>query len=203
MDEGMLEGVGAMTKFLNLLSSEPDVARVPICIDSSNFAVIEAGLKVLQGKCIANSISLKEGEQDFVEKARKIKKYGASVVVMAFDEVGQAADRDRKFSICKRSYDILVEKVGFQPSDIIFDPNILTIATGYDEHNNYAIDYMEATTLIKKHLPGARVSGGVSNISFSFRGMEVVREAMHSVFLYYAIKVMFIAIYLDEFKRYF
>jgi 5-methyltetrahydrofolate--homocysteine methyltransferase len=187
-DEGMLDAVSCMTKFLNLLSSEPDVARVPICIDSSNFAVIEAGLKVLQGKCIANSISLKEGEADFLEKARIIKKYGAAVVVMAFDEEGQATETNRKFEICKRSYDLLVEKVGFNPSDIIFDANILTIATGYDEHNNYAVNFIEATKLIKQHLPGARVSGGLSNISFSFRGMDVVREAMHSVFLYYAIK---------------
>ena len=188
-DEGMLDSVTCMTKFLNLLSSEPDVARVPICIDSSNFAVIEAGLKVLQGKCIANSISLKEGEHDFLEKARTIKKYGAAVVIMAFDEQGQAADTQRKYEICKRSYDLLVNVVGFNPADIIFDPNILTIATGYDEHNNYAIYYMEATKLIKENLKGARVSGGVSNISFSFRGMDVVREAMHSVFLYHAIKV--------------
>ena len=149
MDEGMLESVSCITKFLNLLSSEPDVARVPICIDSSNFKVIEAGLKVLQGKCIANSISLKEGEEDFILKAKIIKKYGAAVVVMAFDEIGQATESDRKFEICKRSYDILVDKVGFNPSDIIFDPNILTIATGYDEHNTYAINFMEATKLIK------------------------------------------------------
>jgi 5-methyltetrahydrofolate--homocysteine methyltransferase len=152
MDEGMLESVPCITKFLNLLSSEPDVARVPICIDSSNFKVIEAGLKVLQGKCIANSISLKEGEEDFILKAKIIKKYGAAVVVMAFDEVGQATETDRKFEICKRSYDILVDKVGFNPSDIIFDPNILTIATGYDEHNTYAINFMEATKLIKVNL---------------------------------------------------
>jgi 5-methyltetrahydrofolate--homocysteine methyltransferase len=149
MDEGMLDSVVCMRKFLNLLSSEPDAARVPICIDSSNFEVIETGLKVLQGKCIANSISLKEGEEDFIKKAKIIKKYGAAVVVMAFDEIGQAAERDRKFEICKRSYDILVNKVGFDPSDIIFDPNILTIATGYEEHNNYAIDYIEAVKLIK------------------------------------------------------
>ena len=148
-DEGMLDAVSCMTKFLNLLSSEPDVARLPICIDSSNFKVVEAGLKVLQGKCIANSISLKEGESDFIEKATLIKKYGAAVVVMAFDETGQAADTQRKFDICKRSYDILVDKVGFNPSDIIFDPNILTIATGYDEHNDFAVNYIEATKLIK------------------------------------------------------
>jgi 5-methyltetrahydrofolate--homocysteine methyltransferase len=188
MDEGMLDSVACMTKFLNLLSSEPDAARLPICIDSSNFAVIEAGLKVLQGKCIANSISLKEGEADFIQKARLVKKYGAAVVVMAFDESGQATDTESKFRICKRSYDILVNQVGFNPTDIIFDPNILTIATGYDEHNVYAINFIEAVKLIKTRLPGAKVSGGVSNISFSFRGMDVVREAMHSVFLYYAIQ---------------
>jgi 5-methyltetrahydrofolate--homocysteine methyltransferase len=198
-DEGMLDSVECMTKFLYLLSSEPDVARVPICIDSSNFAVIEAGLKVLQGKCIANSISLKEGEKDFLDKARTIKKYGAAVVIMAFDEQGQAADTNRKYEICKRSYDLLVNVVGFNPADIIFDPNILTIATGYDEHNNYAIYYMEATKLIKENLKGARVSGGVSNISFSFRGMDVVREAMHSVFLYHAIKASYyIFIYIPQ-----
>lgn len=152
-DEGMLEGVPAMTKFLNLLSTEPEIARVPICIDSSNFDVVEAGLKVLQGKCIANSISLKEGEADFIAKARKLKKYGAAVVVMAFDELGQAAETARKFEICKRSYDILVDVVGFNPNDIIFDPNILTIATGYDEHSNYAVYFMEATKLIKVWSP--------------------------------------------------
>lgn len=138
-----------MTKFLNLLSTEPEIARVPICIDSSNFSVVEAGLKVLQGKCIANSISLKEGEEDFIAKARKLKKYGSALVVMAFDELGQAAETERKFAICKRSYDILVNVVGYDPNDIIFDPNILTIATGYDEHNNYAVYFMEATKLIK------------------------------------------------------
>ena len=148
-DEGMLDAVSCITKFLNLLSSEPDVARVPVCIDSSNFAVVEAGLKVLQGKCIANSISLKEGEKEFIEKARVVKKYGAAVVVMAFDETGQATDAQRKFEICKRSYDILVNVVGFEPSDIIFDPNILTIATGYDEHNNYAVEFIESIKLIK------------------------------------------------------
>ena len=148
-DEGMLDSVACMTKFLNLLSSEPDAARVPICVDSSNFAVIEAGLKVLQGKCIANSISLKEGEKDFIEKAKIIKKYGAAVVVMAFDEQGQATDAQRKYEICKRSYDILVDKVGFNKNDIIFDTNILTIATGYDEHNEYAKNFIEAIKLIK------------------------------------------------------
>ncbi|RNA18912.1 methionine synthase isoform X3 [Brachionus plicatilis] len=188
MDEGMLDAVSCITKFLNLLSTEPDVAKVPICVDSSNFDVVEAGLKVLQGKCIANSISLKEGEEEFIKKANKLKKYGAAVVIMAFDEVGQAAEADRKFQICKRSYDILVDKVGFNRNDIIFDPNILTIATGYDEHNEYGMFFLEAAKMIKDNLPGARISGGVSNISFSFRGMETVREAMHSVFLYHAIK---------------
>lgn len=188
MDEGMLDSVTSMTKFLNLITSEPDAARVPICVDSSNFAVLEAGLKVLQGKCIANSISLKEGEEDFIQKASIIKKYGAAVVVMAFDEHGQATGTQHKFDICKRSYNILVKKVGFNPNDIIFDPNILTIATGYEEHNDYAKNYIDAIHLIKENLPGAKVSGGVSNISFSFRGMDMVREAMHSVFLYHAIK---------------
>ncbi|KAJ8309214.1 hypothetical protein KUTeg_014088 [Tegillarca granosa] len=188
MDEGMLDGVAAMTKFVNLIASEPDIAKVPLCIDSSKFAVVEAGLKCAQGKCIVNSISLKEGEADFIEKATTIKRYGAAVVVMAFDEVGQAADTQRKKEICTRSYRILVDKVGFNPNDIIFDPNILTIATGIEEHNIYGVSFIEATNYIKKNLPGARVSGGVSNFSFSFRGMETVREAMHSVFLYHAIK---------------
>ncbi|KAK3586830.1 hypothetical protein CHS0354_034868 [Potamilus streckersoni] len=188
MDEGMLDGVAAMTKFVNLIASEPDIAKVPLCIDSSNFAVIEAGLKCAQGKCIVNSISLKEGEAEFIAKAKRIKKYGSATVIMAFDEIGQAADTERKFKICERSYRILVDKVGFNPNDIIFDPNILTIATGMEEHNTYGISFIEATALIKKHLPGARVSGGVSNFSFSFRGMDAIREAMHSVFLYHAIK---------------
>ena len=188
MDEGMLDGVAAMSRFVNLISTEPDIAKVPLCIDSSKFSVIEAGLKSTQGKCIVNSISLKEGEADFVEKARTVKRYGAAVVVMAFDEVGQATDQQRKYEICERSYRILVDKVGFNPNDIIFDPNILTIATGLEEHNAYAIEYLDAIRAIKARLPGARVSGGVSNLSFSFRGKEDVREAMHSVFLYYAIK---------------
>ncbi|KAK6182786.1 hypothetical protein SNE40_010391 [Patella caerulea] len=188
MDEGLLDGIAAMNKFINLISSEPDIAKVPLCIDSSNFAVIEAGLKCTQGKCIVNSISLKEGEQDFIRKAEKIKKFGAATVVMAFDEEGQATDTERKFSICERSYNILVDKVGFNPNDIIFDPNILTIATGIEEHNTYGITFIEACKLIKAKLPGARVSGGVSNFSFSFRGMDSVREPMHSVFLYHAIK---------------
>merc|ERR1719278_2207129 len=188
MDEGLLDGPAAMAKFCNLISSEPDISKVPLCIDSSNFEVIEAGLKTSQGKCVINSISLKAGEEDFIEKARIIKRFGGAVVVMAFDEEGQAADRDRKVEICQRSYKILVEKVGFNPQDIIFDPNILTIATGLEEHNNYGRDFIEATALIKETCPGCRISGGVSNFSFSFRGKEFVREAMHSVFLYHAIK---------------
>ncbi|CAH1792878.1 unnamed protein product [Owenia fusiformis] len=188
MDEGMLDGKAAMSKFCNLISSEPDISKVPLCIDSSNFAVVEAGLKCAQGKCVVNSISLKEGEEDFIKKARTVKRYGAAVVVMAFDEQGQAADAARKIEICTRSYRILVDKVGFNPNDIIFDPNILTIATGMAEHDTYGIDFIEATRTIKETLPGCRISGGVSNLSFSFRGMERIREAMHSVFLYHAIK---------------
>ena len=188
MDEGMLDGVAAMARFCNLISSEPDIAKVPLCIDSSNFDVIEAGLKTSQGKCVINSISLKAGEADFIQKAKVIKRFGGAVVVMAFDEFGQAADRDRKVEICQRSYNILVTKVGFNPNDIIFDPNILTIATGIEEHNNYGKDFIEATKLIKEKCPGCRVSGGVSNFSFSFRGKEFIREAMHSVFLYHGIR---------------
>ncbi|XP_053405088.1 methionine synthase-like isoform X2 [Mercenaria mercenaria] len=188
MDEGMLDGVAAMTKFVNLIASEPDISKVPLCIDSSNFAVIEAGLKCSQGKCIVNSISLKEGERDFIDKAQKIRQYGGAVVVMAFDEEGQATDATRKVEICTRSYNILVNKVGFNKNDIIFDPNILTIATGMEEHDRYGVEFIEATRSIKESLPGARVSGGLSNFSFSFRGMDTVREAMHSVFLYHAIK---------------
>lgn len=188
MDEGMLDGVAAMTRFVNLLTTEPDVAKVPLMIDSSNFAVIEAGLKCYQGKCIVNSISLKEGEADFLKKAKIIHRFGAAVVVMAFDEVGQAVEEDRKFEICKRSYDLLVEKVGFNPQDIVFDPNILTICTGMEEHNNYGVEFVNAIKQIKTKLFGAKVSGGVSNLSFSFRGKEVIRQAMHGVFLYHAIK---------------
>ncbi|CAG7667283.1 unnamed protein product [Allacma fusca] len=188
MDEGMLDGVAAMTKFVNLLTSEPDVSRVPLCIDSSNFEVILAGLKCTQGKCIVNSISLKEGEEDFIQKAKTIRRFGAAVVVMAFDEEGQATEVDRKVEICTRSYNVLVNRVGFNPQDIIFDPNILTLGTGMDEHNNYGVNFIKATEIIKETLPGVRISGGVSNISFSFRGNELVREAMHSVFLYHAIK---------------
>uniref|UniRef100_A0A673TPA0 methionine synthase n=2 Tax=Suricata suricatta TaxID=37032 RepID=A0A673TPA0_SURSU len=188
MDDGMLDGTSAMTRFCNFIASEPDVAKVPLCIDSSNFAVIEAGLKCCQGKCIVNSISLKEGEGDFLEKARKIKKFGAAVVVMAFDEEGQATEMDAKIRVCVRAYHLLVKKLGFNPNDIIFDPNILTIGTGMEEHNLYAVNFIHATKIIKETLPGARVSGGLSNLSFSFRGMEAIREAMHGVFLYHAIK---------------
>lgn len=188
MDEAMLDSEAAMTRFLSLIASEPDIARVPIMIDSSKWSVIEAGLKCVQGKAIVNSISLKEGEEPFLEQAKKIKRYGAATVVMAFDEVGQADTQERKFEICKRSYDLLTQKLNFPPEDIIFDPNIFAVATGIEEHDNYAVDFIEATRLIKTHLPHAHVSGGLSNISFSFRGNNPVREAMHSVFLYHAIK---------------
>ncbi|HAX47598.1 MAG TPA: methionine synthase, partial [Bacteroidetes bacterium] len=188
MDEGMIDGVAAMEKFLKLVAVEPDIARVPVMLDSSKWEIIEAGLKCLQGKGIVNSISLKEGEEKFIEHARKVKLYGAAVIIMAFDENGQADSYERRIAICKRCYDILTKKVGFPPQDIIFDPNILTVATGIDEHNNYAVDYINATKWIKENLPLAKVSGGVSNISFSFRGNNVVREAMHSAFLYHAIK---------------
>lgn len=188
MDEGMLDGPTAMARFCSLVASEPDVARVPLCIDSSNFLVIEAGLKCCQGKCIVNSISLKEGEDDFLFKATTVKRYGAAVVIMAFDEEGQATTSERKVEISTRAYNLLVDKVGFDPSDIIFDPNILTIGTGMEEHNDYAIQFIDATKLIKETLPSARVSGGLSNLSFSFRGMEIIREAMHGAFLFHAIK---------------
>jgi 5-methyltetrahydrofolate--homocysteine methyltransferase len=188
MDEGMLDSVEAMTTFLNLIASEPDIARVPIMVDSSKWEVIEAGLKCVQGKAIVNSISLKEGEEAFIERARLIKRYGAATVVMAFDEQGQADSYERRIEICERAYRILVDKVDFPPQDIIFDPNILTVATGIEEHNNYAVDFINATRWIKENLPLAKVSGGVSNISFSFRGNDVVREAMHSAFLYHAIR---------------
>lgn len=188
MDEGMLDSEAAMTKFLNLIASEPDIAKLPIMVDSSKWSVIENGLKCLQGKGIVNSISLKEGEEKFKDSARKIMQYGAAIVVMAFDEQGQADNYQRRIEICKRSYDILVDEVGFPPQDIIFDPNILTVATGLEEHNNYAVDFINATRWIKQNLPYAKVSGGVSNISFSFRGNNTVREAMHSAFLYHAIQ---------------
>jgi 5-methyltetrahydrofolate--homocysteine methyltransferase len=187
MDEGMIDGVTAMTRYLQLLGSEPEVAKVPFMVDSSKWEVIEAGLKCLQGKGIVNSISLKEGEEKFRQNAAKVLKYGAAVVVMAFDEQGQAATYEEKIRICERAYRMLVDEVGFPPEDIIFDPNILTVATGMEEHNNYAVDYINATRWIKANLPHAKVSGGVSNISFSFRGNNKVREAMHSAFLYHAI----------------
>lgn len=188
MDDAMLDGVAAMTTFMNLVQSEPDIARIPIMIDSSKFEIIEAGLKCVQGRCIVNSISMKEGEEKFIEQAITCKAYGAAVIVMAFDEVGQADTKERKVEICHRAYKILVEKVGFDPQDIIFDPNIFAIATGIEEHNNYAVDFIEATREIKKLMPLTKVSGGVSNVSFSFRGNDHVREAIHSVFLFYAIK---------------
>jgi 5-methyltetrahydrofolate--homocysteine methyltransferase len=187
MDEGLLDSVVAMRTFLNLLAAEPDIARVPVMVDSSKWEVIEAGLKCVQGKCIVNSISLKEGEAKFIEQAKACLRYGAAVVVMAFDEVGQADTADRKYEICKRAYDVLTQKVGFPPEDIIFDPNIFAVATGIEEHDNYAVDFIEGTRRIKENLPHARVSGGVSNVSFSFRGNEPVRRAIHSVFLYHAI----------------
>lgn len=188
MDDALLDGVQAMTTFLNLVQSEPDIAKIPIMIDSSKFGIIEAGLKCVQGKCIVNSISLKEGEARFIEQAFVCKSFGASVIVMAFDEQGQADTKERKVAICKRAYKILTEQVGFAPQDIIFDPNIFAIATGIEEHNNYAVDFIEATREIKRLMPLAKVSGGVSNVSFSFRGNEHVREAIHAVFLYHAIK---------------
>jgi len=188
MDEGMLDSEKAMETFLNLIASEPDVARLPIMIDSSKWTVIEAGLKCVQGKAVVNSISLKEGEESFIEQAELCRDYGAAVIVMAFDEQGQADTIERKINICKRSYEVLTEKVGFDPADIIFDPNIFAVATGIEEHSNYGLDFIEATRQIKASLPHALVSGGVSNVSFSFRGNNVVREAIHSVFLYYAIR---------------
>jgi 5-methyltetrahydrofolate--homocysteine methyltransferase len=188
MDDALLDGVHAMTTFVNLVQSEPDIARIPIMIDSSKFEIIEAGLKCIQGKCIVNSISLKEGEQKFIREAKICKAYGAAVIVMAFDEVGQADTKDRKVEICHRAYRILTEQVGFPPQDIIFDPNIFAVATGIEEHNNYAVDFIEATREIKRLMPLTKVSGGVSNVSFSFRGNDHVREAIHSVFLYHAIK---------------
>jgi len=188
MDDAMLESKEEMVTFLNYVAAEPEISRVPIMIDSSKWEVIEAGLKCVQGKCIVNSISLKEGEEEFLYKARKIRAYGAAVVVMAFDEQGQADSFDRKTQICSRAYHLLVDKIGFPPQDIIFDPNVLAIATGIEEHNNYGVDFINATRWIKHNLPYAKISGGVSNLSFSFRGNNVVREAIHSVFLYYAIK---------------
>ena len=188
MDEAMLDSAAAMTRFLNLIASEPDIARVPVMIDSSKWSVIEAGLKCVQGKSIVNSISMKEGEAEFIRQARLARRYGAAVIVMAFDEQGQADTYARKTEICKRSYELLTREVGFPPEDIIFDPNVFAIATGIDEHNNYAVDFIEATHWIRQHLPYAKVSGGVSNVSFSFRGNDHVREAIHTVFLYHAIR---------------
>src|SRR5690606_31328479 len=179
MDDAMLEGVTAMTTFLNLLQSEPDIARIPIMLDSSKFEIIEAGLKCVQGKCIVNSISMKEGEEKFIREAEICRMFGAAVIVMAFDEQGQADTKKRKVEISHRAYEILTQKVGYDPQDIIFDPNIFAIATGIEEHNNYAVDFIEATREIKRLMPLTRVSGGVSNVSFSFRGNDHVREAMH------------------------
>ncbi|MGY3229823.1 5-methyltetrahydrofolate--homocysteine methyltransferase [Luteibacter sp. HA06] len=187
MDEGLIDSEAAMTRFVNLISSEPDIARVPIMVDSSKWSVIEAGLRCMQGKGIVNSISMKEGEALFLEHARKVRQYGAAVVVMAFDEVGQADTKERKIEICSRAYELLVDEVNFPPEDIIFDPNIFAIATGIEEHNNYAVDFIEATRELKKRFPSSHISGGVSNVSFSFRGNNPVREAIHSVFLYHAI----------------
>ncbi len=188
MDDALLDGEKAMTTFVNLLQSEPDIARIPIMLDSSKFSIILAGLKCIQGKCIVNSISMKEGEEKFIEQAIICKSFGASVIVMAFDEQGQADTLQRRVDICERAYKILTEQVGFKPQDIIFDPNIFAVATGIEEHNNYAVDFIEATRIIKQKMPLTKVSGGVSNVSFSFRGNDVVREAIHSVFLYHAIK---------------
>ena len=188
MDEGMIDSEAAMTRFLNLIGSEPEIARIPIVIDSSKWSVIEAGLKCVQGKAVVNSISLKNGEEEFLRQARLIRRYGAAVIVMAFDERGQADNLERKIEICARAYDLLTKQANVPGNDIIFDPNILTVATGLEEHRNYAVDFIEATRWIKKNLPGARVSGGVSNISFSFRGNNTVREAMHAAFLFHAIR---------------
>lgn len=188
MDEGMLDGVSAMVKFLNLISAEPDISRVPVMIDSSKWEIIEAGLKCVQGKAVVNSISLKGGEEEFIRQAKLVRRYGAAVIVMAFDEEGQADSYERRIAICERSYRILTNKVGFPPADIIFDPNIFPVATGIEEHRKNAVDFFKATKWIKENLPGARVSGGVSNVSFSFRGNQPVREAMHSAFLYHGIK---------------
>ena len=188
MDEGLIDSEKAMARFLTLIASEPDIARIPVMVDSSKWSVIETGLKCLQGKGVVNSISMKEGEAAFIEHARKVMRYGAAAVVMAFDEQGQADTCARKVEICTRAYKILTEQVGFPPEDIIFDPNIFAIATGMEEHNNYAVDFIEATKIIRQTLPHCHISGGVSNVSFSFRGNEVVRQAIHSVFLYHAIK---------------
>jgi len=189
MDEGLIDSEKAMVEFLNLIAAEPDIARVPVMIDSSKFEIIEAGLKCVQGKSIVNSISLKEGEEKFLQQARLVHNYGAAVVVMAFDEVGQADTYERKVEICSRAYKLLTEKAGLSPEDIIFDPNVFAVATGIEEHNNYGVDFIQATKTIRETMPLTHISGGVSNLSFSFRGNEPVREAMHAVFLYHAIQV--------------
>ena len=188
MDEGMIDGVAAMDRFLKLVAAEPDICRVPVMVDSSKWEVIEAGLKCVQGKAIVNSISMKEGEEKFLEQARLCRRYGAAAVVMAFDEDGQADSLERRKAICERAYRILAEEVGFPPEDIIFDPNVFAVATGIEEHATYGRDFIEATRWIKQNLPGALVSGGISNVSFSFRGNNPVREAIHAVFLYHAIE---------------
>ncbi|MET0182986.1 MAG: dihydropteroate synthase, partial [Caulobacterales bacterium] len=188
MDADLIDGARAMTQFLNYIAGEPDIARVPLMVDSSKWDVIEAGLRCVQGKSIVNSISMKEGEAKFLEEARKVRRYGAAVVVMAFDEKGQADTEARKVEICTRAYHLLTEKAKFSPEDIIFDPNIFAVATGIEEHADYAIAFIEATRRIRESLPFAHVSGGVSNVSFAFRGNEPVREAMHAVFLYHAIR---------------
>src|SRR5471032_2728070 len=188
VDEALIDGEATMTKFLNLIAAEPDISRVPVMLDSSKWTVLEAGLRCIQGKGIVNSISLKDGETEFLRRAKLLLRHGAAAVVMAFDEQGQAATRDEKVRICTRAYRLLVDQLGFAPEDIIFDPNILTVATGIEEHNNYAVDFFEATRIIKATLPYAKVSGGVSNVSFSFRGNNPVREAIHTVFLYHAIE---------------
>ncbi|MGH3056041.1 MAG: dihydropteroate synthase, partial [Gaiellaceae bacterium] len=188
MDADLLDGERAMTTFLNLVATEPEVARIPIVIDSSRWSVLEAGLKCVQGKGVVNSLSLKEGEEPFLEQARAVRRYGAGVVVMAFDEDGQAETVERKVAICERAYRLLVEQVGFPPEDLIFDPNILAVATGIEEHRGFAKSFLEALPLIKESCPGARTSGGISNLSFAFRGNDAVREAMHSAFLYHAIR---------------
>src|SRR5947209_20307591 len=188
MEKGRLDAEAAMVTLLKLIASEPDIARVPVMVDSSKFAIIEAGLKCVQGKAVVNSISMKEGEEEFIKHAKIVRRHGAAVVVMAFDEKGQADTFTRKTEICARAYKILTEQIGFPPEDIIFDPNIFAIATGIEEHNNYGVDFIEAARWIRANLPGVHISGGVSNLSFAFRGNVPVREAMHSVFLYHAIK---------------
>src|SRR5436309_8678194 len=188
MDEAMLDSKAAMVRFLHLIAAEPDIARVPVMVDSSRWDVIEAGLKCVQGKPVVNSISMKEGEAEFLRQARLVRRYGAAAVVMSFDEKGQADTYERRIAIARRAYDLLVDKVGFPPEDIIIDPNVFAIATGIEEHANYAVDFIRAAAWIKQHLPHARISGGISNVSFSFRGNDPVREAIHTVFLYHAIR---------------